>query len=288
MIAICRRNIKLFFRDKANVLFSLLSVLIIIGLYVLFLGEMMTQGYEESGISVAAVRFLMDSWIMAGVISVATFTTTLGAFSIYVSDNANKINKDFLSAPVKRSSLTGGYVLSAYIIGVVFTLIAFVFAQIYIVAYGGELLPIESMLKVLGCILIAVLSSSATIFFIISFIKTLNAFATFSTIIGTMIGFLTGVYMPIGILPAPVQWVVRIFPVSHAAVLIRQIMMKIPMERAFGGLPAEVVNEFKISNGVVFEFGSYTADWVLSFAVLAITAIIFFALGILAVSRKKK
>lgn len=34
MIPIVGRNIKIFFRDKANVFFSLLAVLIIIGLYV--------------------------------------------------------------------------------------------------------------------------------------------------------------------------------------------------------------------------------------------------------------
>ena len=37
-----KRNLRLFFRDKMSVFFSLLSVFIIIGLYVLFLGDMMT------------------------------------------------------------------------------------------------------------------------------------------------------------------------------------------------------------------------------------------------------
>ncbi len=34
-----KRNLALFFRDRANVFFSLLAVFIIIGLYALFLGE---------------------------------------------------------------------------------------------------------------------------------------------------------------------------------------------------------------------------------------------------------
>ena len=33
------RNIRLFFRDKTSVFFSFLSVLIIVGLYALFLGD---------------------------------------------------------------------------------------------------------------------------------------------------------------------------------------------------------------------------------------------------------
>ncbi len=38
MIGMAKRNLKLFFRDKSAVFFSLLAVFIIIGLYALFLG----------------------------------------------------------------------------------------------------------------------------------------------------------------------------------------------------------------------------------------------------------
>ena len=38
-LQLCRRNLLLFFRDKSAVFFSLLSVFIIIGLYALFLGD---------------------------------------------------------------------------------------------------------------------------------------------------------------------------------------------------------------------------------------------------------
>lgn len=49
------RNLKLYFRDKAAVFFSLLGVLIIILLYVLFLGKMIAQTAE--GFSDAVARF---------------------------------------------------------------------------------------------------------------------------------------------------------------------------------------------------------------------------------------
>jgi multidrug/hemolysin transport system permease protein len=39
MRAFTVRNLKVFFRDKSSVFFSLLSAIIIIGLYVLFLGD---------------------------------------------------------------------------------------------------------------------------------------------------------------------------------------------------------------------------------------------------------
>jgi multidrug/hemolysin transport system permease protein len=112
MIPFASRNIKLYFRDKATVFFSLLSVFIIIGLYVLFLGNAWTSEFPNQEYA----KFIMNSWIMAGLISVTGFTTAIGAFEIMIQDRELKIEKDFLSAPVKRSSLAAGYLLSVYII----------------------------------------------------------------------------------------------------------------------------------------------------------------------------
>ncbi|MEA5040191.1 MAG: ABC transporter permease, partial [Clostridiaceae bacterium] len=225
LFSIAKRNLKLFFRDKSSVFFSLLAVFIIIGLYVLFLGNMLSSGMQWLGDS---ARFLMDSWIMAGLLAVTSLTTTMGAYGIMIEDKTNKILKDFSASPVRRSTLVGGYVLSAFVIGVIMSAVTFVLAEAYIVAYGGTLLGISAILRVFACILLAVLASSAMVFFLVSFFQSNNAFATASTVIGTLIGFLTGIYIPIGSLPASVQTAIRIFPVSHAGVLMRQIMMEAP------------------------------------------------------------
>jgi len=74
MIQFVKRNLLLFFRDKASVFFSLLAVFIIIGLYFLFLGDLLGKGLESYGAT--GVRFLMDSWIMAGLLSVTPITTS--------------------------------------------------------------------------------------------------------------------------------------------------------------------------------------------------------------------
>jgi multidrug/hemolysin transport system permease protein len=76
MIQFAIRNIKVFFKDKMSVFFSLMSVFIVIGLYVLFLGDVMESNLASLG---DHKRFLMDSWIMAGLLSVTSITTTMGA-----------------------------------------------------------------------------------------------------------------------------------------------------------------------------------------------------------------
>lgn len=85
MLALVKRNIKIYFRNKGAWLASLLTVFIIIGLYALFLGDQLSKGFE--GIGLESPRLLTDGWIMAGIISIMPLSISLGAVSI-VSDRS--------------------------------------------------------------------------------------------------------------------------------------------------------------------------------------------------------
>ncbi|MFZ2539762.1 MAG: ABC transporter permease [Oscillospiraceae bacterium] len=284
MIGFTKRNLLIFFRDKSAVFFSLLGVFIIIGLYALFLGDVWTSEFE----GMSGVRYLMDSWIMAGILAVTSVTTTMGAFGIMVDDKCKKITKDFTSSPISGSHIAGGYIASSFIIGVIMSLITVVLAEIYIVANGGELMNFITLLKVIGLVLLVTFTNTSIVLFIVSFFKSANAFATASTIIGTLIGFLTGIYLPVGQLPEAVQWVVKLFPVSHAAVLFRQVMIADAMKTSFAGAPQEAVSEFEQMMGVTFKFGDFTITPLISIIILLVTAVVFYALSTLNISRKKK
>lgn len=284
MISFTIRNLKVFFKDKSAVFFSLLAVFIIIGLYVLFLGDIWASSLHD----LPGTRFLMDSWIMAGLLAVTSITTTMGAFGIMVEDKVKKITKDFIASPIKNSSIVGGYILSAVIIGIIMSLVTLILAEIYIVAYGGKMISTAVFAKVLGLILLTTVSNNALVLFLVSFFKSNNAFATASTIIGTLIGFLTGIYLPIGMLPEAVQWIIKIFPISHAAALFRQVIMEAPLSESFAAAPASSLSELKGMMGVIFTFGHTEVAPFVSVAILIGTAFVFYGLSILNLSRKNK
>jgi len=284
MKALMKRNLLVFFRDKSSVFFSFLAVIIIIGLYALFLGDVWVSSFE----GMSGVRYMMDSWIMAGILAVTSVTATMGAFGTMVEDKTKKITKDIFSAPVKRSAVSGGYVLSSYVIGVILSLAALVLAEIYIVAFGGQLMSLLTLLKVIGLILFCCFANTSLVLFIVSFFNSTNAFAAASTVIGTMIGFLTGIYLPIGNLPDGVQFIVKIFPVSHAAALFRQVMMADAIGETFSGVPEQAAASFKESMGVTLNFGDYTVTPLVSVLILVATALVFYGLSILNMSRKKR
>jgi len=279
MIPIVGRNIKIFFRDKANVFFSLLAVLIIIGLYVFFLGKNLTSGLGDS----PGAQYVMDSWIMSGVISVSGVTTTMGAFAVMIDDRANKILKDFTVSPIRSSKLAAAYILSSVVVGFIMSLVTFVLAEAYIFLNGGELLAPLAILKML-----TVLTSSAMVYFLTSFFNSQNAFATASTILGTIIGFLAGVYVPIGQFSDNVQTIIKLFPMTYSASLMRQVMMEEPLKISFEGAPVEALDAFKLMMGHTIRFGESAVTPFTSMLILIATALLLYGLSILNISRKAK
>ena len=229
----------------------------------------------------------MDSWLISGLLAVTSVTTTLGAFGIMVEDKSKKIAKDFYSAPIKRSSISGGYLISVVIIGVVMSAVALVLSEIYVLANGGQLPGVWELIQVLGLIIIATLSNTALMFFIVTFFKSMNAYTTASTIVGTLIGFIAGIYLPIGTLPEAVQTVVKVFPTSHAAALFRQVLMGAPMETAFAGAPQQALDGFNGMMGVTYKLGDFSVTPLMSIAFLALTGILFYLLAMMRMAKKR-
>ena len=279
------RNLKLFFRDRLAVFFSLMSVFIIIGLYALFLGDVWMN---DSMKGLKNAQALMNSWLVSGLLTVTSMTTTMGAFGIMIDDKVQKINKDFDSSPIKRSSITGGYIGSSFLIGVIMSLVMAVVAEIYIVHSGGEWLTPMACIKVFLLILLTALTNTSLVCFVVSFFKSHSAFSTASSILGTLIGFLTGIYLPIGTLPESVQTVIKAFPVSHGASLFRQVLMEVPMRNSFDGIPSIYLEEFKEYLGVSFQFGGHEVTPTASVVILLCTAVVFYSLSLFNMLRRNR
>lgn len=285
MNILIKRNLRLFFRDKSAVLFSLLAIFIIIVLYAVFLGDVWLDD-SMKGIKNADV--LMNTWLAAGLLSVASVTTTLGAFGVMIDDKVRKIDKDFNSAPIKRSQITIGYIGSAFLIGVIMSIITVFTSEIYIVLNGGKWITPLALIKVLLLVIFTTMTNTSIVCFIVSFFNSHSAFSTASTIIGTLIGFLTGIYLPIGALPESVQTVIKVFPVSHAASLFRQVLMEDAMQSAFAEIPTSYLNEFKEYMGVTFHFGSSAVSPWISVLILVFTAAVFYGLSLLNMSKRRQ
>ena len=286
MIAMIKRNLRVFLSDRPSVFFSLLSVFIIIGLYALFLGDLMLSSSIFQGR--AGVKWMMDSWLMAGVMAAGSVTTALGAMGLMAEDKERKINMDFVSSPIGRGEIVGSYIISGYIISVLLTFLTGILASLYILSRGGQLPGLATAFQIIGLLLLSGFSSTALVLFLVSLIQSNTSFSIISTLVGTLIGFLAGVYVPVGQLPSAVASVVNFIPAAHSAALLRQTMMAEPISRVFAGAPGELVMDFRRAMGVDLFIGGAPISSQISLLVLAGSGALFFALATLSLKRKAK
>lgn len=278
-----KRNLKIYFQDKAAVFFSMLSVIIIFALYIFFIGDSISSGLKF----LPHPNRLMRAWMLAGMLASASITTSLGAYGVMISDRENKTIKDFYSSPVSRRQIAGGYIITGFIISIIMSIFTLVFGEIYMGMIGGAVLDMDILLKLFGVIVLSAFASSAIASFIISFLKTNSAYSAASMIVGTLIGFLVGAYIPIGNLPENVQWLVKYFPCAHSAVLYRQLLMESSIKENFANQPTAVLKETKEILGVVFVYNGHTASAWMSVVALLITGVVFYLLAVLVLIRKE-
>ncbi|MER2105854.1 MAG: ABC transporter permease [Solibacillus sp.] len=281
LVSLVSRHNKVFFRNRTLVFFSLLSVLILIVLYAIFLQKTQLNAIEQAVPLTPAVELMVNEWMIAGLLSIIAVTTTLGVFSIYVKDLEMKTTADFLTTAASRMKIQLSYIISALIVGFTMSVFALICCEIYLVIVGGKLLSLIAFLKVIGILLISVLLSCSVNLFIVLFIKTQAAFSTLSTIIGTAIGFFCGVYVPMAALPSYVQSMIQFFPISHTTVLLRQVLMEDSITKVFLG-NEEAAHNYKLSFGIAYDINATTISSAvsLSFIGCTIVAVVFLSVAI--------
>ena len=248
MIDFALRNLVLFFKDRTAVILSFLAEFIVVGLYILFIRKNMITSFAQ----IKGIELLMDTWMIAGILGITSVTTTMGAYGIMVDDKSRKIERDFITSPIRRFSLLGGYMSSAVIIGLFMSVFLYLLASVYILHMYQVRLGEEQGIKLFLTLCLVTISNSSMVLFLVSFLKTSNALASCCTILGALIGFLTGIYIPMGNLPQGVQWLVKCFPVSHAVVLLRQILMEPLIGESFGSIENREAQIFMEYMGVQY------------------------------------
>jgi len=282
-----KRILIVFFRDKSNVFFSLLSVLIIIGLYILFLGGMMENALSlQLGMESDRIGVAVSGIMLGGMVAVTSVSSCMGAMGISIADR-ERASKDFLTSPISRKKITLGYIIGSSIIGLVMSSVALTLCLIYMASRGGELPGFAEFGMLFITTILSVLCANSMVFLLTAFSKSREAFSAFSSVIGALIGFIMGVYIPIGQLPDSVQWLIRIFPMSHAASMYRQLLADHELQNLFANAPAEALYGLREFFGVVFVFGDYTSSFWMSALWLMLSTIVFFAASVVVMSRRR-
>ena len=157
VLVLMRRNLRLFFRDRLNVFFSLLGALIVFLLYTLFLANVQTTSIVAAFPQAddADVHAFVDSWMFGGIVAMTSITTSLGALGVFVDDGASGRFRDFLVSPIRRGQLVLGYLLATVIVALVMTVIVLAVSLGYLFVVDGVTIGALRIVRTLGWILLA-------------------------------------------------------------------------------------------------------------------------------------
>ena len=116
IVSLTKRNVKLFFKDKSLFFVSLITPMILLVLYVTFLGNvykdsllMNLSGFQLSD---KVVGGFVGSQLCSSILSVSCVTVAFCSNMLMVQDKANGTLADLTVSPVKREKLGIAYFLA--------------------------------------------------------------------------------------------------------------------------------------------------------------------------------
>lgn len=284
-----KRNILLYIRDYVSVFFSVLSMLIVLALMVIFLGDMNSKNVVDalaqfggSARDTAAdeknAAYLIQMWTLAGILIVNAVTITMTVMGTMVQDEAKNRLASFYMAPVKRIKIALSYILSSWVVGTWMCVLTLVLGEIYMALCGHPLLGAADCLKLFGMIVLNTFVYASIAYLMALFIHSESAWSSVLTIVGTLVGFVGAIYLPMSMLPEGVSKVLKCLPILHGAAMMREVCIRDAIGRTFAGLPDGAGDAFRQQMGISIFVGDrkvslyYQIFFLVIYAIIAIIA----------------
>ena len=297
LLTITSRNLKQYLRDQGAIFFSLLSMIIIIVLMFFFLGDTNADGIldmlgqfpgRDAAVDKENAKLLMLAWTCAGMVSINAVTVTQASLSYMIKDRESGKLNSIYTAPVGRFIIAAGYVLAAWISSVIICTATLLISEVYCVSQGLEPFSVLSHLKLIGMIAANSFTYATLMYLVAALVKSNGAWGGLGTIVGTLVGFLGGIYLPIGQLADGIAIVMKSTPVIYGTALFRSEMTAAITETTFEGLPSEVSTEFNRIMGTELTIGDHVLTTGEEVAILLICGAVFLICGALVVRFSKK
>lgn len=221
------RNTKLFFKDKGLFFTSLITPLILLVLYITFLGNVYRESLQ-SVLSAAGNMTIPDSLmngcvggqLFSSLLAVCCVTVAFCANMLMVQDKITGARIDLTMAPIKRTTLAISYYLATVITTLLVCLVAAGACMVYLGVVGWYL-SFQDIMGLLLDILLLVFMGTALSSIVNFFLSSQGQMSAVGTIVSAGYGFICGAYMPISQFSDGIQKVVSLLPGTYGTALLR-------------------------------------------------------------------
>lgn len=281
-LMLVRRNTKLFFKDKGVFFTSLIAPLILLFLFVTFLGGVYRESLLASipaglGLELPerVIGGFVGGWLFSSLLAVCSVTISFSANMIMVQDKATGRRDDLTIAPVRASVLALSYYASTALVAFAICFVALACGLVYLAVVGWYLTAADVLLTILDTALL-VLFGTALSSLVCFFLKSQGGITAVTTIVSAAYGFLCGAYMPISSFSPAIASVIMFLPGTYGTGLLRTHLMQGTMlEMSVLGFPAEVVTGIGEGfDSTLSFFGNRVANWQSYLVLVAAVAVL--------------
>lgn len=293
LTALIKRNTKMFFKDKGLFFTSLITPLILLVLYMTFLGNVYRDSFASAFVGLSISDTLLDATVagqlVSSLLAVCCVTVAFCSNMLMVQDKVSRAKNDLTITPVKPSVLALSYYISTLFSTLIINFIAVGAGFAYIASMGWYLSYADVFVILLDVFLLVMFGTalSSTVNF---FLSSQGQISAVGSIISSVYGFVCGAYMPISQFGEGLQKVLMFLPGTHATSLLRVHLMRGAFDKMKAdGIPDSVIETMKDTVDCnIYFFGDKISDEI-KLAVLCGSVIVLIAVYvILNMTAKKK
>lgn len=256
------RNIKLFFKDKGTFFSAMISPLIVLVLYILFLHNLLADSFLSSmpeGFSIEdkLISGYVAAYEVSSILAVCCVTVAFVANMAMVDDRITGAKNDLTVSPVKGAVLALGYFISTAAVTVAVCGIGMLAGFVYIAIMGWYMTALDVLL-IIADVIIASLFGTALSSVVCYFIKSNGMKSAIGVIVSSVYGFICGAYYPISQFSDGIANAVMCLPGTYCTGLFRSHFM-LCFESAYrsANLPDAAISGIMESlDAKMFFFGS--------------------------------
>lgn len=247
--ALIKRNIKLYFRDKGMFFSSLITPIILLILFVTFLGSIYRDSFASalSAAGINADASLIDGCVggqlISSLLAVTCITVAFCSNLIMIKDKTSGSRRDLTVSPLHLSTLGFSYYLAALISTLIINLTAAAVSLAYLAFVGWYLSAADVLLLILDIFLLTMFGtalSSCVNFFLSSD----GQASAVGTIVSAGYGFICGAYMPVSNFSPMLQKILSFLPGTYGTVLLRNHAMRGAFRQMTkDGIPQEIIEK---------------------------------------------
>lgn len=279
-LALLKRNVKLFFKDKGLFFTSLITPLILLVLYATFLANVYCDSvngiFQQMGVTLSQdlLNGVVGGQLTSSLLSVSCITVAFCSNMLLVQDKVSGARKDLLLSPVKRSTLAFSYFSATFISTLIVCVVATIAGLTY-VAFGGWFLSAVDVFLILFDVIVLVAFGTALSSIINHFLSTQGQISAVGSIVSSCYGFICGAYMPLSSFSEGLRNAVMFLPGTYGTSLIKNHTLRgVFDEMIKQGIPKQAIEGVKDAVDCNVYFFDNKVALGTCFAVLMVTVVL--------------